>query len=353
MHLDEYKNNLDLERREFLKGLWDGAGRSRMNMDNDKKRETTAVDCGVVMSGQEMPTADIALFNRLVFLTFNKTVFSDQEKRNYEALKLIERRGLTHLTGQLIQLRNIFQGNFRLSWDEAVADLNDRVRKYNVEDRTLKNWATLLAAFKSVEGHSGLPFTYSELLDISASMCAEQNSMTMQNNELAGFWETIDILAASSKIWIKVDYKIKNGSKKPVRLLKGEAVELNPVRRYLYIRPARVLQLYIKEGKDSGVKTIPKDSLKYYLENCPEYYGVARSERFCNISNQQGYIPDNPEARQSTPTTAMIFDYDALQERYNINLDFEIGFRDEEEEESVPISSQAPSSIFSEVAEDE
>lgn len=36
VHIDEYKNTLDIEKREFLKGLWDGAGRSRMNMDNDK-----------------------------------------------------------------------------------------------------------------------------------------------------------------------------------------------------------------------------------------------------------------------------------------------------------------------------
>ena len=50
VHIDEYKNTLDIEKREFLKGLWDGAGRSRMNMDNDKKRETTAVDCGVILS---------------------------------------------------------------------------------------------------------------------------------------------------------------------------------------------------------------------------------------------------------------------------------------------------------------
>ncbi|MBO5500236.1 MAG: toprim domain-containing protein, partial [Bacteroidales bacterium] len=61
VHLDEYKNNLDLDKREFLKGIWDGTGRSRINLDNDKKRETTAVDSGVIMSGQEMPTADIAL----------------------------------------------------------------------------------------------------------------------------------------------------------------------------------------------------------------------------------------------------------------------------------------------------
>ena len=166
VHLDEYKNNLDLEKREFLKGLWDGAGRSRMNMDNDKRRETTAVDCGVVMSGQEMPTADIALFNRLIFLTFSKSTFSDQEKRDYEDLKLIEKRGLTHLTGQILTLRNYFQGNFRSSWDQALADLNDRVRSESIEDRTLRNWTTVLAAYKCLEKRLDLPFGYPDLLDI-------------------------------------------------------------------------------------------------------------------------------------------------------------------------------------------
>lgn len=354
VHLDEYKNDLDLERREFLKGLWDGAGRSRMNMDNDKKRETTAVDCGVVMSGQEMPTADIALFNRLVFLTFNKTVFSDQEKRNYEALKLIERRGLTHLTGQLIQLRNIFQGNFRLSWDEAVADLNDRVRKYNVEDRTLKNWATLLAAFKSVERHSGLPFTYSELLDISASMCVEQNAKTKENNELSGFWETVDILAASSRIWIKVDYHIKPGPAKPVKIKESTTpVELSPSKRYLFVNFKRIAQLYSKEGKESGGKIIPKDSLRYYLANSPEFCGTALSMRFRKIENQAGYAPSNPDSGSSTVNTAMIFDYDMLLQNYDISLDVETGFHDDVEEEREPITVQAPPSIFSNVQEDE
>ena len=59
VHIDEFKNNIDIDKREYLKGLWDGAGRSRMNMDRDKKREITAVDSGVILSGQEMATADI------------------------------------------------------------------------------------------------------------------------------------------------------------------------------------------------------------------------------------------------------------------------------------------------------
>ena len=46
-HIDEYRNDLEMEKREFLKGLWDGIGRTRMNMDKDKKKETTSVDQAV------------------------------------------------------------------------------------------------------------------------------------------------------------------------------------------------------------------------------------------------------------------------------------------------------------------
>ena len=68
MHIDEFKNTIDIDKREFLKGLWDGTGRNRMNMDKDKKREVTRVNSGIILSGQEMATADIALFSRFIFL---------------------------------------------------------------------------------------------------------------------------------------------------------------------------------------------------------------------------------------------------------------------------------------------
>ena len=74
MHIDEYKNCIDPVKIEFLKGLYDGTGRSRMNMDLDKKREITSVDSAVILSGQEMPTVDVALFSRTIYLTFSQTV---------------------------------------------------------------------------------------------------------------------------------------------------------------------------------------------------------------------------------------------------------------------------------------
>src|SRR5690606_19055959 len=103
--LDEYRNDLEMEKREFLKGLWDGTGRTRMNMDKDKKKETTSVDQGVIVCGQQMATADIALFSRFVVLSFTQTEFSKEEIRLYEELEEINKRGLTHITHQILKHR--------------------------------------------------------------------------------------------------------------------------------------------------------------------------------------------------------------------------------------------------------
>lgn len=339
VHLDEYKNNIDLDKREFLKGLWDGTGRSRMNMDNDKKRETTAVDCGVVMSGQEMPTADIALFNRLVFLTFSKTLFSDDEKREYEDLKRIEKRGLTHLTGQMLQLRQKFVGGFRLAWDDTVTDMSRKVRANGVEDRTLKNWCTVLAAFRTLESALDFPFSYSEMLQICASMCVDQNNKTRQSNELSGFWETLDTLVASSRIWIEADYKIRDGSK-PIKTKEarrnGSEFEPQPDRRYLLINFKRISALYQKEGKDAQGKTIPTETLRYYLEHSPEFMGTCEKVKFKLVENQQGWTPQEAEKTKVKVTTAMVFDYDAVVANYGINLDISTGYTEEDTPDQGP-----------------
>jgi len=59
-------------------------------------------------SGQEMPTADIALFSRLIFLSFYKVEYTDKEKLAFNELKDLEKLGLTHITHELLQYRKLF-----------------------------------------------------------------------------------------------------------------------------------------------------------------------------------------------------------------------------------------------------
>lgn len=300
------------------------------------------MDCGVIISGQEMPTADIAIFSRVLFLTFYKTTFTTQEKADFDTLRLIEGRGLTHLTEQLLSLRHIFQKNFRSAWDDAVSDLNARTRQYDVEDRTMRNWAVVLGAYKALAGHVDFPFTYDEILKIAASMCVEQNMKTKQSNELSGFWETVEVLASSNRIWPKVDYHIKLFSK-PVAIQESKyPLEFVQGKRYLCINFPRLAHMYAAEGKAIDGKTIPRDTLKYYLEHSPEFLGTAKSMRFRVIENVSGYFAEDQECGKSKVTTSMIFDYEAIRESYGIDIDIARGYKEEEDGHESPATPAAP-----------
>ena len=336
VHFDEYKVGLGADKQEILKGIWDGVGRTRVNIDNDKRREQTAVDCGVIVSGQEQPVADIALFSRVLYLTFHKSVFSAEEKRNMEALTRIEKRGLTHLTGQILAMRSAFQGGYRDAWDATLADFYAQVRSFSVEDRTLKNWACILAAFRTLEGRLDVPLTYKDLLPLFVRMCVSQNAEVRQGSEIATFWETVENLVGSSRAWIEADYKISRGgrtiSTKESRK-NGTAVELNPGRRYIYINFNRLAALYQKDGGGDR-KPLPKSSLRYYLENSAEYVGTVPSMKFKLIDNAMGYTPTDPNQTKVRVTTAMAFDYDAVVERFGVNLDVTVGYHDAEPQET-------------------
>lgn len=174
---------------------------------------------------------------------------SDDEKRRYNELKLIEKRGLTHLTGGLLKHRNQFRSNYRHMYDETAADFSVAFVGKIIEDRTFRNWVSITAAFRSIEHLLHLPFTYTEILPMVTRMCETQNLKTNENNELAGFWETVDILASSGKIWIGVDYHIKASTKKGIPIKESKTPLELPEGGTL---PIRIIPPYIaaiRQGK--------------------------------------------------------------------------------------------------------
>ena len=331
VHIDEFKNNIDIDKREYLKGLWDGAGRSRMNMDRDKKREITAVDSGVILSGQEMATADIALFSRLVFLTFNKSVFTDEQKSRYNDLVQVRKRGLTHLTLQILRHRGRFEQQFVASYNACLKDVIDALKSETIEDRILRNWVIPLAAFRTLEGVLDIPFSYKEIKDIVIEGIVRQNKECKSNNELANFWNVVSYLQQDGEIFNEGDYKVKLHTRFKSNIIKIEQ-EYSEPKKILLLRKNRVFMLYKKFGRQVGDSILPEGSLLYYLENSKEYMGKKNSERFRNIQHgiEQTKAVETPTGgieykKISTVDQALCFDYDMIMENYGINLEVEIG----------------------------
>ena len=330
VHIDEYKNTIDIDKREFLKGLWDGAGRSRMNMDRDKKREITSVDCGVILSGQEMTTIDIALFSRLVYLTFNKTEFSNDEKRAFDECKAIRDMGLSHLTLQLLRYRAKMETEFLSNYKQCMNDLNDRLKNEKIEDRIQRNWVIPLAAFHTLEAVIDVPFSYKEMLDIVVTGIIRQNQECKSNNELANFWNVVSYLLQDGEIFNESDYRIEYMKKFKSDVVRTEMEFVRP-RPILLMRKNRIFMLYKKFAKQVGDSALPTESLKYYLENSKEYMGKKNSVRFKNIQRGQEVTArvetDGKEEFKKTTMVeqAMCFDYEMIMNAYNINLEVDAG----------------------------
>lgn len=338
VHIDEYKNSIDLDKREFLKGLWDGTGRSRMNMDRDKKREITSVDCGVILSGQEMPTIDIALFSRLIYLTFTKTEFSNDEKQAFDQCKAIRDLGLSHLTLHLLRHRSKMETDFSSNYRQCMNDLNERLKKETIEDRIQRNWVIPLATFRTLEAVLDVPFTYRELLDICVSGIIRQNRECKSNNELANFWNVVSYLQQDGEIFLESDFRIDYLDKLKTNKVK-DMVFKRP-RPILRMRTDRIFMLYKKFSKQVGDSALPTESLNFYLENSKEYLGIQNAVRFKNILKGIEVTKEVEEGGQkkfqktSIIKQAICFDYEELMMNYNINLNVDIGVSEVEDIEN-------------------
>lgn len=320
VHLDEFKNDLDLSKREFLKGLWDGTGRSRMNMDKDKKMEMTSVDSGVMISGQEMATADIALFSRFIFLRFSRTSYDEQEKKAFSSLQSLQGKGFSHITLQILNERPHVESEYPTENARAINDLAKATQGVTLEDRILKNWSVLLAAFRILSKYINLPWEESRILEILASNMTQQQDCCKQNNELGNFWEAVSVLKQEGQVAKRCDYDIRLSSS-----LKTDKCDIEWVtpRKVLYLRPSKIFTLYQKQAKQLGDTALPRASLKYYLENSPEFLGTKNAVRFVQIINNviQYEMVGNINREKQQVERALCFDYEALKNNTGVDLE--------------------------------
>ena len=272
-HIDEYKNDLEYDKLEFLKGLWNSIGRSRMNMDKDKKKETTAVNCGVILTGQDMPTADNALFTRVIFTRFSKTGFTEEEGILFNRLKTMEKKGVTGITNEIIMHREEFLKLYDANRGQVYEDMGRMEKKGEYEDRIWRGWAILINAVKTLSTLFRIDIGYDYALRELCGMMKTQQTEARTENDVAVFWRMISVLAKNGDIEDGYDYIVKTGFH-----FKFEKLEINrekgdPV-KVLAIELDRCVSLYRQLAKKEGVKTIlDKGTLEYYLVNSPEYIG--------------------------------------------------------------------------------
>ena len=325
--LDEYRNDLEMEKRELLKGFWDKTGRTRMNMDKDKKKETSKVNQGIIVCGQQIATADIALFSRFIALGFSKTVFSFEEKRLFEELEQINKQGLTQITHQLLRLREVFSRNYNKTVDMVSEKFRELLGKIAIETRIYNNWLTVASAYATISKIVELPFLFEEIMQLFVKMMIEQNKETARNDDLGIFWKTVQYLISSNMLFEDGDYRVVY-SDKIVRHYKENGewkrsdITLKEPQNLFYLSVSRVFGLYKTQALREGDKPLPDATVEYYLKNSPSFICDCKKVYFKKFDAKSGCPEyDGNGNIKKTYTTAFVFYLDKV----NLTLDTKYG----------------------------
>lgn len=336
VHIDEYKNSIDEKKSQFLKDIWNGIGRMRMNMDKDKKREQARVDSALILTGQEMPTVDFALFTRLIYLSCDKKDFSEEDKKRYDDLMKFKMMGATHISVEILKHRQKVVSSIGTAWKKAESDLKYNLRNEQLAvDRLRTNWAVVLTAYLVLDGAIDWPYSYDELLKLCTEGCKRQNGLCVTVDEVAGFWQLINTAIQQNLLVKDQDFKLKYV--RQLRVTKArEPVEFVGIKPVLMIRRDMFLARYMELGNKMKAKVLPVESIQKYLENTHEHLGTcSMPERFKKFTAsgypEQEIVSDPKDGKILSRKTVwyqdrpICFDYDLLSVKYNIMLVSETG----------------------------
>ncbi len=327
--LDEYKNDLDIRKIAYLKGLWGGGGQTKKNTGTDGMAAQTIVTTGVVLCGQDKPTQDMALYTRVIFLAFSKTSFNQNEKKHYEDLVALCNLGLTHLTLEILNHRELFEKNFPEIYSITKRELATKLENETIHDRIFGNWVIPLAAFRTLETVIDVPFTYTELFDTAIKGIRGQNELAQESSEIADFWNMLQGFQTSGKCIDRVHYRIRYmKSFRPLSV--REDIEFNEARPVLYLNMAAIASLFNSRNMNATANRSNWSTILSYLKSHPSYLGL-KQDRFIILSPSG--LPEysieivNGEQIKKVKVNrpkALCFDYLQLKDAFGLELETEV-----------------------------
>lgn len=347
---DEYKNDLDVRKIAYLKGLWGGGGQTKKNQNTDGMAAQTIISTGIALCGQDKPTQDMALFTRVLFLAFSKTSFSKPERDAYEDLVAMCSLGNTHLTLEVLSHRALFEKNFSNAYSLTKSELSKIVEGEKIHDRIFGNWIIPLAAFRTLESVLSLPFSYNDLLTVAVAGMRLQNETAQESSEMGDFWEALQGFHTQGRAIDKAHFRIKWHRTFRSTTMKEDMIFAEPT-PVLYLNSAAVAGLFNGRGAANATANRSNwSTMLSYLRSHPSFLGL-KQDRFTILlaNGTPDYTFETVNGTQTKKMKvnrpkAMCFNYAMLKAEFGLNLETEVISETEELAEDAEPTDSAPAS---------
>ena len=288
---DEYSNNIHVSRVEALKGAYDGAGHEKGVATQDNRTKTTKVKSALLISGQQQPTQDIALFKRVISLNFKTGKNSLDRQIKAKELKDIEETGqLTQITQFLLQFRTIIDEKFSTELERLRVAFNKQLDKdgHFVEDRIIQNHLIPLAIFNLLRQEIPFGFSITDFTAFVYQNIVEQSEAIFNEDELSIFWRIVEYLHEKRMLIHKQDIIIEEKKSEKFKneldkKKKGDSLLKNfeQPKTLLYMRFAKIHPEYQdRHQKQRNKPGLDLQALQYYLKSSPAYLGQKKAKKF-------------------------------------------------------------------------
>jgi hypothetical protein len=306
--IEEYQNDLEKFKIENLKGIWNRTPPTKTDTtqsNTSNRTVSTPPESAAVLTGQHLPNQDVALFTRVMLLSyFKSTDFTTEQRDNYRQLRELQSGSLTQLTTRVLSLRQQMVDQYQEVYDKEKKSFAGTFSGSNVS-RIGQHCSMVMATYKTVGASLKLPFTEQELRDTVVRIANDQTGMMRVSEESNLFWEIVESLVHSGLIKEKEDFVFRSVTS-VVAKKHGEktetSIQLDGPTELLVIRLSYIHGLYMKEMRMQNRKgAMDKPSLEQYLENSSTFIGQKKSFRF-----------------KHGPTSAFIFNYTQLSEMFGL-----------------------------------
>ncbi len=207
---EEYRNSIPPQLIGMLKSAYDGIGYERAETSNDNRTHTTPVCSAPIVTGNELPTQNSALFSRTVMVEFSKDKFTEQEKTHHNALMDAVKGGVTSATLEILKYRADFKAEFPALFRDTLAWLRREATADPKEQRSLENLAVMLATYRVLEKRIKFPFSLPELKETLISKLKIQADIMSDNSETAQFFRAFEVMVQQGKVLPDRDFRIKD-----------------------------------------------------------------------------------------------------------------------------------------------
>lgn len=275
---DEYFNDIDPRRIQYLKYAFDGVGREKGQLTDNRSLKSSVISSSAI-TGQDLPTADQALFNRVVNMVYSKNEFTEAEKLEADKLKKIDRTaGLSGLTSIIASHRQLIADEFDQTFDLIYSKMFSEIKEVaDLPGRLLQSNCILLTVHKILRDQFEFPFQYEDVWNVVKKNMIRHAGMLGGNSETQEFFDVLQYIMINKIIQEGKEYKIRNTDELTIMInkttKKTAKKKLDGFKDILLLNFSKVHPHYLEACAKQRRKPQSKVTLMHYLKSIPAFVG--------------------------------------------------------------------------------